>query len=221
MHSVINKKFYQKMRSNFFSMKKEYKATGSALSAFLIWSLKGSAKNLISLLWYHIHSRYKRSEINVKTIEFICNGNICRSVFAEKYAAELLEKKRYSIKSTSSGLWAKEGSCSPAEAIRAASMFNVDLSDHFSKRTDVQHLLNADLIFCMHINQYRRLCKMFPACKEKTFLLKAYTKPICFDINVEDPYGKSIQQFFRCFEEISSSIKMVVRKIERGKLLAK
>lgn len=185
----------------------------SDLFLFLVRSLKGLAKSLFCLVWYHIHSRQKKTVNGVKTIEFICNGNICRSAFAEKYATGLLAKVGYSIKSSSSGIGAKEGNGSPTEAIRAASMFNVDIGDHFSKKTDDHRLKNADLIFCMHFNQYRQLCKKFPAYKKKIFMLKAYTKPVCFDINVDDPYGKSIQQFFRCFEEISRAIVMIVEKI--------
>jgi len=176
-------------------------------------SIKDAVKKIFFFLYYHIHSRSGKPNARVKTIEFICNGNICRSAFAEKYTTGLLAKTGYSIKSSSSGLLAKEGTRSPAEAIRAAAVFNVDLGDHLSKKTDDHNLKMADLVFCMHINQYRQLCRMFPACKGKIFLLKAYTKPICFDINIDDPYGKSIQQYFRCFEEISRSIEMVVRKI--------
>jgi len=183
------------------------------LPDFLVRSVKNAVKRFFFSLYYQIHSRSEKVTTRVKTIEFICNGNICRSAFAEKYAAGLLAKTEYSIKSSSSGIWAKEGTRSPAEAIRAAAVFNVDLNDHMSKRTGGLNLKMADLIFCMHINQYRQLRRMFPEFKEKIFLLKAYTKPICFDINIDDPYGKSIQQYFRCFEEISRSIEMAVRKI--------
>jgi protein-tyrosine-phosphatase len=65
----------------------------------------------------------------------------------------------------------------------------------------------------MHINQYQQLCRNFSAYKKKIFLLKAYTKPVCFDINIDDPYGKSIQQYFLCFEEISRSVEIVAGKL--------
>lgn len=185
----------------------------SVLFPFLQKSLKGSAKSIFCLLWYHINKRYGKTATRVKKIEFVCNGNICRSVFAERYASRLFAKMGYSIKSSSSGLWAKEGSGSPEDAIRAASIFNVDLQDHISRKTDVQYLKNADLIFCMHINQYQQLCRNFSAYKKKIFLLKAYTKPVCFDINIDDPYGKSIQQYFLCFEEISRSVEIVAGKL--------
>lgn len=192
-------------------MKKLY--IGNKESDFLFSLIKESLKRAFFFIWYYIHHRTKKTMTRVKTIEFICNGNICRSAFAEKYTANLLAKMGYSIKSSSSGIVAKDGTRSPEDAIRAASMFNVDLCDHISKKTDDSHLEKADLIFCMHFNQYRQLCRKYPTYKEKIFLLKAYRKPICFDLNIEDPYGKSIQQYQKCFKEISRSIEIALEKI--------
>jgi protein-tyrosine phosphatase len=198
-------------------MKKLYKGDNdSDRLAFLGRSVKELLKRLFYFLWYHIHRRTKKPVTGVKTIEFICNGNICRSAFAEKYSSRLLAKKGYSIKSSSSGVWAKDGTRSPAEAIRAASVFNVDLCNHMSIKTDDSRLNKADLIFCMHFNQYRQLCRKFPAHKEKIFLLKAYNKRICFDMNIDDPYGKSVQQYHKCFKEISRSIEMALEKITKS-----
>lgn len=181
---------------------------------FPVRSVKDTVKRYFCFLSYHIiNRRSQKSTTRVKTIEFICNGNICRSAFAEKYATGLLAKMGYSIKSSSSGIWAKEGTRSPAKAIKAASVFNVDLGDHISKKTDDHNLKTADLVFCMHFNQYRELCRKFPVYREKFFLLKAFIKPICIDINIEDPYGKNSEQYLKCFREISRSIEMAVGKI--------
>lgn len=166
-----------------------------------------------SIIHFKIGNAAKIPE-DIKTIEFVCYGNICRSAFAERYANILMKKEGYSIVCSSSGLFAKEGVNSPKEAVEAALEYNVVLSNHFSKKITLQSVLDADVVICMHYNHFKEVQKRFPSCKSKIYLLKAFNGKINLNINVNDPFGKSTDVFLSCFKEISYCIDNLVKQMK-------
>lgn len=171
-------------------------------------------RNILNTILYYSRCKSNYLSPEIKTIEFICYGNICRSVFAEKYASAVFQKEGFQLNVSSSGIFANDGITSPVEAVRAAALFKVDLSNHHSRKTTWQSLKEADLILCMHFNHCIELWKRFPVYKERIFLLKAFTSPICFNFNIEDPYGKQKDDFIRCFKEIAVCVERLAKRID-------
>lgn len=170
-------------------------------------------KNILNTLLYYSRCKSNHLSPKINAIEFICYGNICRSVFAEKYGSTVLKKEGFELNVSSSGIFAKEGTASPIEAVRAASLFKVDLSNHHSRKTTWQSLKKADLVLCMHFNHCLELWKKFPVYRDRIFLLKDFTSPISFNLNIEDPYGKNTDSYIRCFKEIAVCVERLTKRI--------
>lgn len=174
----------------------------------------GQIKKITNYLTYYKNSKSNQIKSDVKIIEFICYGNICRSAFAERYANKVIKQRGLKIKCSSSGLCAENNKRSPQEAVKAALLYNVDLSRHLSKKTTKKKIQSADIVFCMHFSHYNLLLKRFPEYKKKVWLLKGVKGGNKFNLNIEDPYGKSQEKFGQVFKEISDCIDMVVTRFK-------
>jgi protein arginine phosphatase len=70
---------------------------------------------------------------------------------------------------------------------------------------------DADLILTMTAEQLRQICQRFPSAAEKTFLLNEYSGIGREDI--EDPYGKGLENYRRVLEDIRLALKNLMIKI--------
>ena len=149
--------------------------------------------------------------VDVKSILFICKGNICRSPFAEhiarKYLLNLMQ-----CKITSAGLLVDEPIAPPLEAVEAAKRFEVDIGNHKSKSVNFELIESHDMVFVMEAWQFNFLRNIFLGHEKKFFLLPlyyckrnefggAYNK-----YNIRDPYGRSLDDYSMCYNRICRCI---------------
>ncbi len=155
---------------------------------------------------------------NPKLLHFVCKGNICRSPFAHHLLAMIISEGGSSkIKISSSGLTAKQAEKSPENAVMAASNFDVMLREHQPKKLNHAMVKNADMIFGMEAKHVRAMRNNYPEYKQKFFLLalldnegsrlKGYQK-----YNIEDPYGKHIDVFEKCFRRIEKCVTEIAKR---------
>ncbi|MBU1388710.1 MAG: hypothetical protein KKD32_12745 [Proteobacteria bacterium] len=148
-----------------------------------------------------------------KNIVFVCQGNICRSAFAEFYLRD--KTKNPSLQVTSCGLNVNRPMPSPDSAVKAGLIFGVDLKSHFSKSCASCDLSIADLILPMEYAQYLQMLEKFPEYKHKIFLLADFLpwpqRAMC---NIYDPYGKDENAFIRCFKRIRTALDRLALKCE-------
>ena len=86
----------------------------------------------------------------MRTIFFICYGNICRSPFAERYATLRSESLGLTeVVFDSAGVGASLGQACPKAGVRAAALFEVDLSPHRAKPMEEIHPGPKDLLIAM------------------------------------------------------------------------
>jgi protein-tyrosine phosphatase len=168
--------------------------------------IKGIAKNIY---W----STYGKTICNpalpesIKSVLFICLGNICRSPFAEKFAATNY-KGPCAYDFSSAGILGEFPRPSPVEAIEAAECYGVDLNGHLSRRLDTKMIEYFDVIFVMDVWQYNYMNHSHHGIRNKLFLLPLYeNNPIGFKdkyfiYNIKDPYGKTITDFSECYKRI-------------------
>jgi protein-tyrosine phosphatase len=151
-----------------------------------------------------------------KSVLFVCKGNICRSPFAERVAAQLPFS---SVKFGSAGLHVRTSIASPNGAIEAAHRFGVDLLTHRSQRVTEELLASYDLIVPMEAWHYMQLSARFPAHRSKLYLMtlldphrtakhRGYAA-----FNVRDPYGGSPGVFDACFEELRTLVECLSRRV--------
>ncbi|MDQ3870683.1 MAG: hypothetical protein M3301_03585, partial [Chloroflexota bacterium] len=103
----------------------------------------GDRREEIRRQWYRlprVRRRLRREALQAwqsGTLAFVCLGNICRSPFAERLAAERLPDGR---RTASAGYFPEEGRPSPGQAVTVAARLGVDLTRHRSR------VLSAELV---------------------------------------------------------------------------
>ena len=141
----------------------------------------------------------------MKSVMFVCTGNICRSAMAHHYMQKRLYdlNKEKEIIVSSCGTSALDGERSTSNAISVMKNYNVDLSVH--RATDIFNINieDYDLILCMTEQHKFNVLAYFPNLKEKVFTLKEYVfKGKCKNIDIDDPWGYNIKIYNACAKEI-------------------
>lgn len=157
---------------------------------------------------------------NVKSLLFICKGNICRSAFAERAARKIAAKRSMTdVIVSSAGLEVSTPVASPVEAIAAAKAFGIDLLDHRSNGVTYSSAESFDMIIGMeswHIHRLREIC---PDSHGKIYLLPMFEnnrKRRIFSYhqwNIADPYGEPIYKYRECFQRIERCIEVLLSGI--------
>jgi protein-tyrosine phosphatase len=146
------------------------------------------------------------------SILFICQGNVCRSPFAEAYLRKIAgERNLAGIRSLSAGIDVRVSVSSPDPAIRVATTLGVDLLHHRSKPVSIDMVEESDVIFAMEHRQATYLRSVFPGHIGKIFLLPLFdpdpSPPGDHSLryNIPDPYGRAETDFLECFRKIERS----------------
>jgi len=157
-----------------------------------------------------------------RSVLFLCQGNICRSPFAERYLRKVAESGNPGrIRSRSAGLDVRVSAPPPDLAVQAAKARAVDLTDHRSKPVTADMIEESDMIFVVEHRQVAVLRRIFPGNDPKIFLLPLFGAgpPPAWNYalryNIPDPYGKSEEDFLECFRMIESSIEGFLSRCDR------
>ena len=129
----------------------------------------------------------------VKRIVFVCQGNICRSAYAEARA------RSQGLRTASFGLGAREGDEANRTALARAAARGVDLRPH--RASVMPETLPGDLLVAMEPAQAARLTKLTQAPVTLLGLWADPPRP-----HLEDPYGLSDAYFDTCFGVIDSAV---------------
>ncbi len=155
---------------------------------------------------------------------FICQGNVCRSPFAEGYLRKVAERRRLvEVRSRSAGIDVRVSNPSPDLAVRVAKTLEVDLTRHRSKPVTAGMVEDSDVVFAMEHRQAVRLRKAFPRHGAKIFLLPLFDAGSSrsgerfLRYNIPDPYGKAEKEFLECFRKVESAIDGFLSQTELGK----
>lgn len=138
----------------------------------------------------------------VRSVLFLCTGNICRSPYAEKAFARRAEAGGPAgIQVTSAGFLAADRR-SPEEAVLVASRRAIQLEGHRSRTVDARMLAGADLVVAMERQHLRRLREV-PDRPERPVILLGDLDPIPPDRReIQDPWGHPLEVFERSFDRI-------------------
>jgi protein-tyrosine-phosphatase len=140
----------------------------------------------------------------VRSVLFLCQGNIHRSAFAEQKT----QNSRHwedDLRVTSAGFIPEEGRPTTQYSLKVAKAFGVDLSQHRSKAISENLLAHADLIFVMDREQLLQLRAMDAAAVKRTVLLGALD-PQTSDWEIADPDGKSQEVYHHTYAKIGRCI---------------
>ena len=154
----------------------------------------------------------------MKTVLFVCTGNVCRSPMAEGIFRQAIEN-RGSYRVLSAGLGAAEGQPPSPYAVQAVKELGIDISGVRSRMLTPELVEEADYILGMTHNHVETVMLLHPSAAEKTFLLREFDETLdSFEKDISDPIGGSYDVYLNCRDQIEQGIVSLLRFIERGEV---
>ncbi len=156
----------------------------------------------------------------MKTVLFVCTGNICRSPMAEGlFRHASAPRGQYRV--LSAGLGAMDGQSPSPHAIQAVKELGIDISRQRSRMLTQELVDQADYIFGMTHSHVDTVTLLYPQAAEKTFLLREFDETLdYFEKDISDPIGGSYQVYLSCRDQIEQGIASLMRFIEQGERAA-
>lgn len=145
----------------------------------------------------------------VRRLVFVCQGNICRSCFAETYARSL------GVESSSCGLATSGGVPAFGLAIETARPFGVDLSSHRSRSIAEFAFRDGDLLLAMEPRQIRRLRALALPANAQSSLLGLWAAPP--RPHIHDPHTLGRDYFETCFRVVRGAVDRLVAELPGSK----
>jgi len=157
----------------------------------------------------------------MKTILFICTGNVCRSPMAEALFRRAVNG-RGEFRVLSAGLGAMDGQPPTPHSVRAMRELGVDIAAQRSRMLTAELVRSADLILGMTHSHVDTVALLYPAAAEKTFLLREFDETLeTYEKDISDPIGSSYPVYVECRDQIEQGIVTLLKFMELHNLLPK
>lgn len=167
----------------------------------------------------------------VRNILFVCTGNTCRSPMAAALLRQLLNERGgefRNIRVSSAGLYAHPGASASPEAIETMRGYGLDLSNHLARELAREELAAADLILTMTNAQKNQIIKVYPAVKDRVYVLREYVygKDAAGEAqwDVLDPFGQPVEVYQQCAAALEKDLRALLELLvleESGDLRTK
>ncbi|PWU08885.1 MAG: glycine hydroxymethyltransferase [Verrucomicrobia bacterium] len=152
----------------------------------------------------------------MKTVLFICTGNVCRSPMAEGIFRQAV-RGRGEYRVLSAGLGAADGQPPSPYAVQAVRELGIDISSQRSRPLSPELIAQADYIFGMTHSHIDTVMLLYPQAAEKTFLLREFDETLdLFEKDIPDPIGGSYDVYLNSRDQIEQGMVSVLRFIEQG-----
>lgn len=152
----------------------------------------------------------------MKKIMFVCTGNICRSPMAHYYMQkrvfDLGIEQKYLI--SSCGTYAISGQVATENAVKAIGKYGVELSSHRATNINDIDIIEYDYIFCLTEQHKRNVLFLFPKLEGKVYTLKEFVNPDISYLDIDDPWGLSLNVYNECAKEIVYYVDKALDRLE-------
>jgi protein-tyrosine phosphatase len=145
----------------------------------------------------------------IRSILFVCLGNICRSPFAALIAARRLSDRGVAVKCTSAGITARQAERSPADARSVAEDFGVSLSHHVPQLLTRELIDTHDAVVVMEASQFEELAAAYPHARERLLLLPLFDADdtAAYErYNIADPFAQPRSAYEACYQRIDRAV---------------
>jgi glycine hydroxymethyltransferase len=155
----------------------------------------------------------------VKSVLFVCTGNICRSPIAEGLFRRLVGNRK-DFEVASAGVHAVRGQPPSLYAVQVCESDGVNISDLRSQPLTADLVDRATHIFAMTGAHLETIHMLFPQGAEKTFLLREFEEPgsTCWR-DVPDPIGMGREVYEDCARTIKHALPSVLGFVEQSELV--
>jgi glycine hydroxymethyltransferase len=155
----------------------------------------------------------------VKSVLFVCTGNICRSPIAEGLFRRLIGNRK-DIEVASAGVHAVRGQPPSLYAVQVCEDEGVDIGQLRSQPLTAELIDRATHIFAMTGAHLETIHMLFPQGVEKTFLLREFEEPgTTVWRDVSDPIGLGREVYEECARTIKNALPSVLAFVEQGELV--
>jgi len=154
----------------------------------------------------------------VKSVLFVCTGNICRSPIAEGLFRRLLGNRK-DIEIASAGVHAVRGQPPSLYAVEVCEQDGVDIRNLRSQPLTAALVDQATHIFAMTGAHVETIHMLFPHGAEKTFLLREFEEPgATVWRDVPDPIGLGRDVYEVCARTIKNALPSALAFVEQSEL---
>ncbi|HEX4653970.1 MAG TPA: serine hydroxymethyltransferase [Candidatus Udaeobacter sp.] len=155
----------------------------------------------------------------MKSVLFVCTGNICRSPIAEGLFLRLVGNRK-DIEVLSAGVHAVRGQPPSLYAVQVCAKEGVDISDLRSQPLTPALVDRATHIFAMTGGHVETIQALFPHGAEKSFLLREFEEPgTTVWRDVPDPIGLGRDVYEDCARTIKNALPSVLAFVEQSSLV--
>ncbi len=145
----------------------------------------------------------------MKTILFVCTGNVCRSPMAEGLLRHALQGDS-TVRVLSAGLGALDSQPATEASVDVMAELGIDISHHCSQSLRGTLLEAADFIFTMTRQQQDTIQAIYPMAAEKTFLLREFENAEVIGKDIADPIGQSIEVYRRTRDQVHAAMPSIM-----------
>lgn len=190
----------------------------TVLTSRAIMALRRSVRDL---LWISRGLLVKNPPLplNVKSILFVCLGNVCRSPFAEKLTARRVACRHPELQCTSAGISTNKDRRSPKDACEAASTFGLDLNQHRAQPLTRELMERHDLVVVMEADQLVALRGFYPDLSTRIVLLSLFddeAAPGYERFNIADPFMQPRGAYELCYLRIARALTGLLSRLGLG-----
>ncbi|MFH1146504.1 MAG: hypothetical protein V1736_02205 [Pseudomonadota bacterium] len=148
----------------------------------------------------------------IKTVLFVCTGNICRSPAAERVFQNAISDLA-DFRVHSAGTHAREGNQATESMIIACREEDFDLTGHRAKKLTPEMIREAEIVLTMERLHTEYVLSLDLESLEKTFNLAWFAGYPLYTDSIPDPYGCSLREYRRCLSIISQCVTNLCERI--------
>ncbi len=151
--------------------------------------------------------RFRPFREPVRSVVFICHGNIMRSPMAEA----MFRAAAPHVRVESAGTFAVPGRNADARAARVATEFGFSLERHHAQPLSQEMIDRADLLVVMDYVNYIVVTDRFPQAARKTLLLGSLERGAA--LQIDDPYEGNLDDVRSAYKRIQTCLQRLAAEI--------